>query len=50
MNCRKKTSMMYAVAKIKDKESLTQQAFVIGRMDGQLSFIVKKLIRKRATK
>ena len=41
---------LYAVANIKDKESLTQQAFVMGRMDGYLSFFVKTLIRKMATK
>jgi hypothetical protein len=41
---------LYAVANIKDKESLTQQEFVIGRMDGHLIFIVKTLIRERAKK
>jgi hypothetical protein len=40
---------LYAVANIKDKESLTQQAFVIRGMDGHLGFFVKTLIR-RATK
>jgi len=43
MNLRKITVIitdLYAEANIKDKESLTQQAFVIGRTDGYMSFFV----------
>jgi hypothetical protein len=41
---------LYAVANIKEKESLTQQAFVIVRMEGHLSFLVETLIRKMVSK